>query len=75
MPYSPGLELLIVYPYWATQDAFNKEYAARVVRTDSLLDGTQGVAVQFTDALGRKVVHGAGSGVPQNVRRESGEES
>jgi hypothetical protein len=73
--YAPGLELLIVYPYWATQDPFNREYAARVIRIDSLPDGTQDVAVQFTDALGRKLVERAASRVPANVRGHSGEES
>lgn len=73
--YAPGLELMIVFPYWASQDAFNREYAARVIRADSLPNGTQDVAVQFLDALGRKVVQSAPSRVPENVIGHSGEES
>jgi hypothetical protein len=56
--YDLGTELLIVYPYWATEDRFNEEYRARVVRKESVPEGEACVAVRFLETLGHKAPHG-----------------
>ncbi len=52
--YDLGVVLFIVYPYWGTEDSFNKEYKAKVVRKERLPEGGHQVAVHFLDSLGHR---------------------
>lgn len=52
--YDLGTDLLIVFPYWGADDHFNEEYLARVVRKESLPDGSVRVAIRFLHSLGHK---------------------
>ena len=51
-PYFKGANLQVVYPYWTTPGAMNREYPAEVVRLDERDEKTKGVAVKFKVSLG-----------------------
>jgi hypothetical protein len=51
-PYFKGAALQVVYPYWTTPGAVNKEYPAEVVRLDEKEGKPRGIAVRFKVSLG-----------------------
>jgi hypothetical protein len=55
--YKLQLAIKVTYPYWAEPGAINREYDAKVVRMDRMTDGSFGVAVEFTEALGPRGRH------------------
>jgi hypothetical protein len=52
--YQAGLALKVTYPYWTQPGAINREYDAKIVRLDHLLDRACGVAIEFMESLGLK---------------------
>lgn len=51
-PYFRGAAVQVVYPYWTTPGAVNKEYPAEVVRVDTREGKAKGVALKFKVSLG-----------------------
>jgi hypothetical protein len=49
--FSAGRILAVTYPHWEGPGAINKEYAAQIVRVDSLPNGAQGIAIKFLKGL------------------------
>jgi hypothetical protein len=50
--YKLQMAVLVTYPYWTDPGAINRQYRAKVVRIDSMIDGSFGLAVEFTESLG-----------------------
>jgi hypothetical protein len=50
--YKLQMALKVTYPYWTEPGAINQEYRAKVLRLDRMVDGSFGVAVEFTESLG-----------------------